>query len=154
VIDNIVKKLEDMTLMDGISTEVLRAMAENGKLLRLENGDVVFEEGAESDRNIYFMLSGTAAAVKFMRKNERDVGIMQGGDYFGEFALFTKQPRQAKVEAREKTEILEVSYAVLDSLKDDHALEIITLYENMFAQVAKRFSAMAKKAEKTQFWLK
>ncbi len=152
MVTDIVQKLSSMGLMAGVDREALELMAEHGQLLRLENGDVIFEEGAESEPNIYFVLSGTLAAVKQMRKREENVGIMQGGEYFGEFALFTDKPRQAKIEARENSRVLEVSYAVLDSLKEEHAPAILNLYENMFGQVAKRFSAMADKAEKTQFW--
>lgn len=146
------EKIRGAELFSNIDVEALEKIVETGEFLTRQNGDVIFEEAAESNDKFYLILEGTVAIVKSMRDSEENVAVLSGGDYFGELALFSEMDRQAKTEVREKTKLLEISYATIDELKKTQPGAVIQLYENMFNQVAKRFKQMARKAEKSQFW--
>ncbi len=150
----LIQNLSNLELLRGLDSEPLIYMAEQGRVLDFFNGDVLFEEGETTAHTLYFVLSGTVAVVKAMRNSERDLAILKPGDYFGEFALFSNEPRQAKIEFREQSRLFELSDEVLDKMKEQYPLALIKFYENMFAQVAKRFKQMSVKAEKSTFWIR
>ena len=58
-------------------------------------GDYVFYEGDAGTR-MYFMKRGAAEVIK----DEKVVHTLTEGDYFGEMALLTSQPRMADVKAK------------------------------------------------------
>jgi CRP-like cAMP-binding protein len=48
----------------------------------------------------------------------RSVATLHEGDFFGEMALFTGEPRTANVVALEETEVLEIGYQAMKQLFD------------------------------------
>ncbi len=152
--NKIVKKLQQFEMFTGVKDEALEVIVNNSEVERLKSKDLVFNEGDEADQNLYVVLNGTVAVLKSMRQGEREVGLLKEGKYFGEFALFSNQSRQATIEARETTTLLKIPFYALESMKKEHPQAVIKIYENMFEQLAGQFRAMADKAEKTQFWFK
>ena len=57
-------------------------------------GEHVFRQGAPGDR-MYFVIEGR---LRVLRADE-EIGSLGDGDFFGEVALFTSQPRNASVQA-------------------------------------------------------
>jgi CRP-like cAMP-binding protein len=57
-------------------------------------GEHVFRQGQPGDR-MYFVIEGT---LKVLRGDD-EVGRLSDGNFFGEVALFTNQPRNASVQA-------------------------------------------------------
>lgn len=73
----------------------------------LEPGKLVYEQGTAAD-SIYFIMSGLLEAVTFSAdgKQSRVVAVMAKGEFFGDLAIFTDQPRLAAVRTCETTELL------------------------------------------------
>lgn len=57
-------------------------------------GEHVFRQGAPGDR-MYFVIEGRLRVLRA----EEEIGSLGDGDFFGEVALFTSQPRNASVQA-------------------------------------------------------
>merc|ERR1712187_1049012 len=75
------------TLADALQSETFKA------------GDAIIKQGELGDR-FYILESGTAAACISGDKGEKEVKkYSKTGEYFGEVALLTKEPRKASVRA-------------------------------------------------------
>lgn len=65
-------------------------------------GDKIISAGDTTDKRFFFLVSGSAVALKRLTpqdENESTVMNYNAGDYFGELALISDQPRQASVVA-------------------------------------------------------
>ncbi len=71
-------------------------MAEKMKLERHPIGTVVIREGDSGDR-FYLVRSGTLNVEKSQDQTRRRVNVLGRGDYFGELALISREPRSATV---------------------------------------------------------
>jgi CRP-like cAMP-binding protein len=77
----------------------------------------------------------------------RTVAVFNEGDFFGEMALFTGEPRTANVVAVEETEVLEIGYQAMKHLFDTNP----DLVESLSHTIAeRRASLMAASAETYQ----
>ncbi len=86
-------------LFEGIEPDVLEGIRYEMKTIRLEEGDVIFEEGELGD-SLYLVGEGSIKISKTGRGGEQEtLGYIQSGNFFGEMALFDGQPRSAKATA-------------------------------------------------------
>ena len=69
----------------------------------------------------------------------RPVAILNEGDFFGEMALFTGEPRSANVVALEETEVLEIGHAAMKKLFDTNP----DLVESLSYIIAERRKGLA-----------
>jgi len=98
------KALERVPLFGHCSAKELRAIAQLGDEVDLREGKVLTKEG-ERGREFFVLLSGTADVTKdgaFVRQ-------LIPGDFFGEIALVSKQPRTATVTATTPVEVLVIT---------------------------------------------
>ena len=64
-----------------------------------------------------FVVHSGAVDVRVEQNGQaRTVNTLREGDFFGEMALFTGEPRTANVVAAEETEVLEIGHAAMRSL--------------------------------------
>mmetsp|Transcript_4855 Transcript_4855/g.4608 ORF Transcript_4855/g.4608 Transcript_4855/m.4608 type:complete len:101 (+) Transcript_4855:923-1225(+) len=75
------------------------------KKVKYIKGDRVIKEGDPGD-SFYFLLSGTAIAKKLIDGKVKNVMSYNPGDYFGERALLTQEPRAATIQATSDTLVL------------------------------------------------
>jgi CRP/FNR family transcriptional regulator, cyclic AMP receptor protein len=69
-------------------------------------GEVIIHEG-EYDNSLFVIVSGVVQAFKGLGgNNEKDLGILGPGSYFGEIALIDNLPRSASVVAKEDAQVL------------------------------------------------
>src|SRR5271170_3325447 len=75
----------------------------------MEPGHVVYQQGDPADA-VYVVVSGAVEAVTFSPdgKQSRSVAVMSRGEFFGDLAVFTNNPRLAMVRTREKAEVLRI----------------------------------------------
>jgi CRP-like cAMP-binding protein len=84
--------------------------------LHLANGDVIFEQGDESD-GMYFVINGR---VRFTRSVHGGVGEITGeicpGQSFGDFGLLTGGPRIATIQAVRSTDLVRITRPVFEEM--------------------------------------
>ena len=62
-----------------------------------KKGDVLIAEGASSDETMYFILNGLCSVFKKQEETAVQINQLKTGDFFGEIALISNQPRTATV---------------------------------------------------------
>src|SRR5438067_2777821 len=88
---------ERVRLFSNLAVDDLEAVNELLQLKRFRKGSVIFEQGDEGDA-LYIVESGRAkVAIKDEEGREKILSVFGEGDYFGEMALLSDQPRSATV---------------------------------------------------------
>jgi hypothetical protein len=141
------------SIFDGLGPEAIQTVVDGAQRIHLRSEEQLFEEGDGPNGCFYLILEGKIQIVKFMRTESTPVTTLNEGDYFGEFGMFTGDDRMAGARSQGGTIVLEIPGETLDNLRDADPAALATIYENMFQAMAKRFKALAEKAEKSQFWL-
>jgi len=116
-----VKFLQNCDIFSELSKEEIAALAEVFQEEDFDADEAILEQG-ERDDKMFILLKGKAFAC--IRGEQGEVEVMQynGGDYFGEIALLTGEPRKASVYANGPVTCLfitsETFNRVLGPLKD------------------------------------
>ena len=98
----------------GLPTEKLTSISKSLEIHEIEEGSVVFNEGAVGDRFYIIFYGEVAIETSTEKKNEGDsqktinLGKYGPGAYFGEMALISDSPRSATVYALGKTILLSI----------------------------------------------
>lgn len=80
-------------------------------------GEIVIRAGDEGSS--MFVVHGGRVSVQITDNGKaRTVAVLKDGDFFGEMALFTGEPRAANVVALEETEVLEIGHQAMKHLFD------------------------------------
>ncbi len=94
------------SIFSGLDRRSLEALARAATVRRFAPGEVVVKEGDEAV-SFYVVCQGRLEAVKALgRKEERLVGTLNPGDFFGEMALLDGFPRATSVRAGSDSECL------------------------------------------------
>lgn len=150
---DISEKLKNIQLFKDVRREACNYIIEEGRLLDVDKGTEIFAQDDESDERFYVVVTGEVGIEKFMRNEDEIVNNVKPGDFFGELALYSGEPRKAGATVLESGKVLEITRSTLGKVKAEYPEELCALYENMFEVLAGRFDSLAQKAEKTQFWL-
>jgi hypothetical protein len=78
-------------------------------------GELVIRAGDEGS-SMFVVHSGRVSVQISDNGTPRTVAVLQDGDFFGEMALFTGEPRTANVVALEETEVLEIGHQAMKHL--------------------------------------
>ncbi len=130
--------LESVPLFSSIPTAHLAAIAGECELIRLPKGATVVEEGGPGDA-MYVIKSGAVGVYTTMDGNEVFVATLHRGDFFGEMALLTGNPRTASVKVLLDVQLYRLAKEVFDSLlkaAPDVALYLSRLYARRFAETS------------------
>lgn len=113
----------------------LRRKGELGKVYA--DGEVIIAEG-EVGNAMYVIQAGRVEAVTGSGADERRVAVLEGGDFFGEMALFDKEVRSATVRALGEARVLTVDKrALLKRISEDPLLAM-----NMLKTMSRRIRAL------------
>ncbi len=85
--------------------------------LHYKKDDIIVREGEPGD-SIFFIISGEVGVFKKGEKEDIWLNTLRDGDFFGEFAYFSRLRRQASVFATEDTEVLEMKRDALDMMAE------------------------------------
>lgn len=95
--------------LEEIDQDLAKSMASVTSLSIIEKGAVVFKQGDKAEC-FFFVFSGSLSVVKQDEGEERMIGLLYSGDYFGEMALMTgDDKRLATISAIEKTVLLVIA---------------------------------------------
>lgn len=93
-------KLEQVNLLQSLDKWERLAVADALEAVDFADGDVVIRQGEEG-REFFIIIQGQAAVTQTNDAGQTGpVGILGPGDYFGEIALLTNQPRKATITAQ------------------------------------------------------
>lgn len=80
-------------------------------------GETVIRAG-DKGSSMFVVNSGRVQVQVTENGRPRNVAVLKEGDFFGEMALFKREPRTANVIALEETEVLEIGYEAMKHLFD------------------------------------
>ena len=121
--------------MSGLKLADREAFIENTKMRAAPSGASIIKHGETGDE-VFFILEGLAVAGVFEKEDQyRSLSNMGPGDFFGEIAALTGEPRTADVVADEETTLLEVPGANIQAIMDNPRLRYV-----FWAKVTERLS--------------
>ena len=91
--------LNKVPLLDPMESYEKEKIADVLEPANFEDGEKAITEGEEGDA-FYIVVEGNAVATKLIGEEEKEVKTYAPGDFFGELALMSDQPRAASVVAK------------------------------------------------------
>ncbi|MFN2545221.1 MAG: ATP-binding cassette domain-containing protein [Actinomycetota bacterium] len=137
-----IDQLREVPLLSGLSEAEVEAVARHLRPERRTEGEVVVRQGDRGD-SMYLVGSGELEVVVEDEGVPRHVGLLHGGDHFGEVALLTGKPRNATVRTTMPSELYSLSRADFEELLRQQPQVRDTLTRVM----TERSSALAAAAE-------
>ncbi|HEV2803033.1 MAG TPA: mechanosensitive ion channel family protein [Pyrinomonadaceae bacterium] len=104
-------------------------------------GETIIRAGEDGD-SMFVVKNGQVAVQINDNGQSRTVATLKEGDFFGEMALFTGEPRSAHVVAAEETEVLEIGHEAMKSVFDSNP----HLAETLGQTIAHRRAGLAASA--------
>ena len=106
-----IELLKRVPLFSGCSKGELRELAKSADELDIREGTVLTREGRPG-REFFVLLEGTAE----VKKGSRKLNTLGPGDFFGEIALVSREPRTATVVARTPARVYRLGREGFDRL--------------------------------------
>ncbi|GHV44689.1 hypothetical protein FACS189492_1410 [Clostridia bacterium] len=106
--DDLLNTVKSMLKVDTVENNQFRTMS-------LTMGEVLFKEGEKADR-AFLVKKGKLAASRVAGDKIVELGEILPGEFVGEMAHITGEPRSAQVRAVELTELIEIPCGTLDLL--------------------------------------
>jgi CRP/FNR family transcriptional regulator len=124
----ILSVLETVPLFKQVEPQALQDLALASTMSELNDGDVLFEEGAPADE-VAFVISGSIRLTCHAADGpEIVVGYVQAGDILGEMAILDPAPRSASARAAENAVVLHLPRTLFEQFIDEgHAVARIML---------------------------
>lgn len=98
--------LQQIPLFAGLPGEQLRALARGMNRRRYAKGQTILQQGEEGD-SLFIIVSGRVRIyTQSAEGHELSVWICDKGDFFGEMALLSGEPRSACAKAMQTTDVL------------------------------------------------
>lgn len=113
--DQISDRLSAVDIFAPLSTDELRQLAKATVVHVFAPGETLIRAGDEG-ASMFVVHSGRVAVQVSERGASRTVASLTDGNFFGEMALFTGEPRTANVVAVEETEVFEIGHAAMKHL--------------------------------------
>jgi len=121
-----IKYIKSVVPFNSLSEESLQSISQDLQNVAYSAGEIIIKEGEEGD-SLYIIEKGTVQI--YMKDPGSDEKItlskLKEGDYFGEMALITGEPRSANVEALENVSLYRLDKKGFDKLiKEDPAISL------------------------------
>jgi signal transduction histidine kinase len=108
-------RLEDHPFFRGLPEEQAKALAAAATIRNCKPGEVIFDEGGESDA-LFLVIEGRVTFEKSVPGNNwRIISYAVAGDFFGEIGVLTKAPRALRASA---TDGATIACITRDELRD------------------------------------
>ena len=137
--DDIADRLSAVDVFSPLSTDELRELARATAGHVFAPGETLIRAGDEGS-SMFVVHSGRVAVQVPDKSGPRTVAVLTEGNFFGEMALFTGEPRTANVVAQEETEVLEIGHDAMKHIFDTNP----GLAESISWTIAERQADLAK----------
>ena len=111
-------QLEQCPLFSSFDPGSLRDLLQQMRLVELRAGEELFHQG-DPGGSLYIVATGAVVPIAEGEPRTR-LAVLEPGEFFGEIALFTDQPRNATIEALVDTQLLSIDRSVMWTLVRDH----------------------------------
>jgi small-conductance mechanosensitive channel len=138
----IVERLSAVDLFAPLSTEETTMLARAAVSHVFAPGETVIRAG-DPGSSMFVVHNGRVRVQVNENGRPRTIANLNEGDFFGEMALFTGEPRTANVIALEETEVLEIGHAAMKSVFDTNP----DLVESLSFIMAERRQGLAAQAD-------
>jgi len=101
-----------------LSDDLIENVCELSEQIDLESGDVIIEEGSESEE-MYVVAEGELVVTKLSGGKEVELARINPGEVVGEIALLDEAPRTATVAASAKTLAIKIPVSAFEALLGD-----------------------------------
>jgi glycogen debranching enzyme len=147
VLDSIVKVLDAVPLLDGLSPESLERIARQTEVHEYPEGATIVSQD-DPGRTLYIVLSGRVRVVRKGQGGEVVAPLAEFGpnEFFGEMALLESLPRTADVVATTPTTCALLSWEIFH----DHLLGNREVAESLLATLSRRLRALDELVQKPQ----
>lgn len=115
----IVERLAAVDLFAPLSVDETGMLAQAAVSHVFAPGEMVIRAG-EPGSSMFVVHQGRVRVQVSENGRARNVATLNEGEFFGEMALFTGEPRTANVVAIEETEVLEIGYAAMKRVFDNN----------------------------------
>ncbi|MFA7566447.1 MAG: GGDEF domain-containing protein [Alkalispirochaeta sp.] len=130
--------LKEVTIFADVSAEARRYTAELFTERRMEQDEVLFQQGDPGDA-LYIVRSGTVGVIVTTDSGqELTVAALEAGDFLGEMSIFEQEPRSATCRALEDTVVLGLREADFNRLVRTHPKAAISIMRSILETVAVR----------------
>jgi small-conductance mechanosensitive channel/CRP-like cAMP-binding protein len=143
--DQIADRLSAVDVFSPLSTDELRQLAKATAGHVFAPGETLIRAGDEGS-SMFVVHNGRVAVQISEPGGPRTVAELTEGNFFGEMALFTGEPRTANVVAIEETEVLEIGHAAMKHLFQTNP----SLAESISWTIAERQADLAKGSASAQ----
>jgi small-conductance mechanosensitive channel len=119
--------LKSLPLLSSLDEKALENFIEQGDMKLYGNKEIIIKEG-ENSQDFFILIQGKAA----VSKNEFIFYTYKPGEFFGEMALITGEPRKATIQALEEASVLVFKKEELAPFLDTHP-KFLELLSNAIA---------------------
>lgn len=120
-LDRLTERLSAVDIFAPLSQEELARLASVSASHVYAPGESIIRAGEAGDSMFVVHRGGVEVRINSANgKKPRTVATLGEGDFFGEMALFTGEPRAANVVATEETEVLEIGHQAMKLLFDSN----------------------------------
>jgi small-conductance mechanosensitive channel len=113
----LIERLSAVDIFAPLSVEETATLAKGAVRHVFAHDEVVIRAG-DAGSSMFVVHSGKVQVEVNENGRSRPVAVLTGGDFFGEMALFTGEPRTANVVALDETEVLEIGHEAMKELFD------------------------------------
>ncbi len=113
--DDITDRLSAVDIFSPLSAKELKSLAENTTGRVFAPGETIIRAG-DTGSSMFVVHAGSVEVRIEQNGQSRTVNTLHEGDFFGEMALFTGEPRTASVVAAGETEVLEIGHDAMKRL--------------------------------------
>lgn len=140
--NEIIERLSAVDIFAPLTTEETARLAGASVNHVFAPGETVIRAG-DKGSSMFVVNSGRVQVQVTDNGRARNVAVLKEGDFFGEMALFTREPRTANVIAMEETAVLEIGYDAMKHLFDTNP----DLVESLSRIIAERKVGLKKQPE-------
>lgn len=113
----LIERLAAVDIFAPLTEEEIERLAHASMRHVFAPGETVIRAGEEGS-SMFVVHNGRVSVQITDNGRPRTVAVLKDGDFFGEMALFTGEPRTANVVAVEETEVLEIGHQAMKILFD------------------------------------